>query len=399
MINLINMPFRNRIRLPLYLKTPQFPTEANKFRLSNGESKTLSVTIRKVYTMETDYMSDIMHERLVIALNHDDVNIEGDRYVGGVSIDGPYDAPPVDFLDYPLRKATIPLEVTPFNFTNDNCQTCEQATQLSLVDDDAGPIAQGASAEINVYLNDNICCFPVVAEIVYINTDYMDTATIDQATGIATLTAKDPVADVGSIVMATYRVTCPDGVYDEADIYASISGGSGVCEQPADFDAVTISAAPAPYDITITWATPAVPPTDGYEWEVYEAADLGTPILSGAVLVNAVTFQVDDSATDYVFFVRSACGEGIFSPYSEVPFTTPSAGASNCGLFHITANDGTLGGDIYSYTFLDCDGNLRTRFIPNLSSRDNCMLMDEFNVPIYFEANDPGVTYTYTSPC
>lgn len=393
------MPFLNRIRLPLYLKTPQFPTEANRFPLSNGEYKTLSVTIRKEYQLVTDYMNEQMHQRLVIALNHDDVSIEGDRYVGGVAVNSEYEITYPDFLDYPLGQAAVKVRVTPFNFTNDNCQTCEQATQLYLVDDDAGAIAQGASAEVNVYLNDNICCFPVVAEIVYINTDYLDTATIDQATGIVTLTAKNPVADVGSIVMATYRVTCPDGVYDEADIYGSISGGSAACEQPSDFDAVDISAAPAPYDVTITWATPAAPPTDGYEWQVYEAADLGTPILSGAVLVNTVTFQVDDSATDYVFFVRSACGEGIFSPYSEVPFTTPSAGASNCGLFHITANDGTFGGDIYSYTFLDCDGILRTRFIPNLSERDNCMLMDEFNVPLYFEANDPGVTYTYTSIC
>lgn len=389
--------FKNRIRLPLYLRTPQFPTEANRFRLSDGTSKTLSVTIRKNYNLQTDYLNELMHQRLVIALNHDDVSIEGDKYVGGVSVDGEYEITWPDFLDYPLGQAAVKIQVTPFNFTNDNCQTCEQATQLSLVDDDAGDIAEGGSANVNVYLNDNICCFPVVAEIVYINTDYLDTATIDQGTGVVTLTAKNPVADVGSIKMATYRVTCPDGAYDEADIYASISGGSSDCEQPSDFDAVSISAAPAPFDITITWGAPT-PPAGGYEWQVYDAADLGTPVDSGTTATNEATFQAPDSGTDYKFFVRSVCDEGIFSPYSEVDFTTPASGSGDCGNFRVTANDGTPGTDLYLYTYMDCDGIIRTRGLINIGTRDLCMLMDEFNQPIYFEA-DPAVTYSYLEPC
>lgn len=393
------MPYRNRIRLPLYLKTPQFPTEANRFRLSNGDSKTLSVTIRKEYNLVTDYLSEQLHQRLVIALNHDDVSIEGDRYVGGVSVNGEYEITYPDFLDYPLGQAAVKIQVTPFDFTNDNCQTCEEATQLSLLDDDAGYIAQGGTGEVNVYANDSICCFPVTAEITYINTDYLDAATIDEETGVVTLTVKDPVADVGSTKMATYRVTCPDGTYDEADVYASVSGGSAECEQPSDFNSTIISAAPAPFDITISWEVPAIVPAGGYEWEVWGPNDPAAPFLTGTLMTDTVTFEVPDSSTDYRFYVRSVCGEGIFSPWSEVLFSTPAGSSGNCGLFHVSANDGTLGGETYSFTFIDCDGNYRTRLIPNLSTRDVCMLVDDANIPIYFEASHPGVTYEYFQPC
>ena len=390
------MPFVNRIRLPLYLKTPQFPTEANRFRLSNGTSKTLSVTIRKVYTLETDYMSDAMHERLVIALNHDTVNIEGDRYIGGVSVDGEYEAPPVDFLDYPLRKATTKLQVTPFDMTNDNCQTCEEATQLSLVDDDAGVIDEGASAEINVFSNDSICCFPTTAEIVSYNTAYLDSATID-ANGNVTLTAKNPADTVGSIVMATYRVTCPDGSYDEADVYASITGSGAACEQPSDFEPVAFSVT-APYSADIEWNLP-VAPALGYEWQLFEMQTPGTPVQTGTSADNTVTVTGLEPGTDYGFYVRSICDPGVYSPYTEFLFTTPASGSDSCGTFNVCANDGTMLLYFLNYSYMDCNGVIQNKTVLNLSCNLECMLMDEFNVPIYFEAADPAVTILYDSPC
>lgn len=394
------MPFVNRIRLPLYLKTPQFPTEANRFRKSNGESQTLSVTIRKQYNVQTDYMGELTHQRLVIALNHDNVTIEGDKYVGGVTVDSDYEIQWPDWLDYPLGQGTVKIQVTPFDMTNSNCQTCEEATQLSLVDDDAGEIAEGAAAEVGVYGNDSICCFPITAEIVSFASGYLDSATIDEATGIATLTAKNPVASVGSIVLATYRVTCPDGSYDEADIYGSIAGSEPACEQPADFDAVVFSSPPSPYTATITWGTPAVPPGSGYEWILYIASDLGTPVDTGVTAINEIELTGLDPATDYVISVRSVCSEGVYSPYTDVEFTTPASGVSDCGKFTIAADDGGVFTEAYDYSYMDCEGVIRNKVIINLQSIILCLLTDENDIPVYFETPNPDVvTYSYIEPC
>jgi hypothetical protein len=187
------MAFKNRIRLPLYAKQPQFPAEATRFRLADGTTKTLSVFIRKIYQIETDYLTEQQHQRLVIALNHDDVKIEGERYIGGVAIDGDYRIDWVDFLDYPVAKGSVQVTVTPFDFTNSNCQTCEQASQLSLVDDDAGEVEEGTPKDVDVFANDNICCYPVTAEITWFDTGYFTSVTINADTGIVTLTTKDPL--------------------------------------------------------------------------------------------------------------------------------------------------------------------------------------------------------------
>lgn len=391
------MPFLNRIRLPLYLKTPQFPTEANRFRLSNGESKTLSVTIRKNYTVATDYMSQTMHQRLVVALNHDTVNIEGDRYVGGVVVDGDYEIAWPDFLDYPLGQAGVKIQVTPFDMTNDNCQTCEEMTQLSLVDDDAGEMDEGVDNVINVFVNDNICCFPITAEITWFNTAYLLDVFID-ANGNVTLITKDVAADVGSIVMATYRVTCPGGVYDEADIYGSINGSSPVCEQPGGIGIDIISAPPPPFDVTIEWTTPVADPALGYEWQLFEMQSPGAPVQTGTTLIKQVVLSVPNPATDYGFYVRTVCSEGVYSLYTELLFTTPSSATSFCGSFTVTCDDGTVDPNVYNFSFMDCAGDIQNYSIINLQTKEYCMLIDEFNQPVYFES-DPAVTYLYVEPC
>lgn len=394
------MAFRNKIRLPLYIKTPQFPTEANRFRLSDGTSKILSVTIRKTWDLQTDYMGHLTHQRLVIALNHDTVTIEGDKYIGGVTVDGEYDIAWPDFLDYPLGQASVKVQVTPFDMTNSNCQTCEEATQLSLEDNTFGQILEeGSINEIEVFGNDSICCYPITAEIVSFASGYLDSVTIDPATGIVTVTVKNPVNTVGSIKLATYRVTCPDGSYDEADIYGIGIAGSGTeCEQPSGFEAVVFSDPPSPFSADIEWTAPAVDPAMGYEWELYEMQTPGTPVQTGTSADKTVTLTDLAPGTDYGFYVRSVCGEDVYSSYTEFLFTTPGSSISTCGNFVISANDGTLDSIFKYYSFMDCTGTITTHSVLNLTSKEECMMMDEFNVPIYFEG-EPGVTYLYDSPC
>ena len=386
------MPFRNRIRLPVHAYTPQFPTEANRFRKADGSTVTQSVVIRKVYDLRTDHMGESMHQKLVIALNHDDVTIEGDKYIGGISVDGEYSIDWPDFMDYPIGPASVLIQVTPFDVTNSNCATCDVLTQLNLVDDTFPTVVEGETQSDYVYGNDSICCFPITAEIVWFNTGYLDDASIDAETGLALLVSKNPVASVGVIKLATYRVTCPDGTYDEADIYADVEGTLPACEQPSGFT-VEIDPDGPPFVVTITWTDPNPPPADGYTWELYEMQTPGTPVETGLSLDNEVTFNAPSPSTDYGFYVRSACDDEVYSPYSEVLFTTPagSGGGDDCGSFSVAADDGTLGSTIYAYSFMDCNADIQNRLINNLSTRTECMLMDAFNQPVYFEASHPDV--------
>lgn len=386
--------FKNRVRLPVYVKEPQFPTEANRFRLSNGSSKTLSVVIRKQYTLQTDYLSESLHQKLVIALNHDEVNIENDKYLGGVSVDGEYEISWPTFLDYPLGQATVKLQVTPFDMTNANCQTCEEASQLSLVDDEAGEIDEGTPAEVGVYGNDTICCFPIVAEITWFDTGYLASATINQANGVVTLTTHNPVPPVGNIKLATYRITCPDGSYDEADIYGSINGSGEACEQPGGFEEVVFDAGP-PITATITWTTPVVFPAS-FEWRLERVDTPGVAVDTGIEFDYDAFLNPLEPLTEYAFFVRSNCGGGIYSPYTQLLFTTPATGGGNCGRFDITAN--TMELDLWDYSYMDCNGNIQNATIASLATQQVCMLTDDDNNPIYFEGDEP-VAYNYVEPC
>lgn len=394
------MPFHQRVRLPIHPYTPQFPTEANRFRLANGVTKTQSVTIRKTYTLKTDSMSEGFHQKLVIALNHDNVTIESDKYLGGVAMDGEYAINWPDFLDYPLAPGEAVIQVTPFDATNTNCATCDVLTQLTLVDDDAGEFAEGEAKQVDTFANDTICCFPPDATIVFINTGYMDTVTIDTATGIATLTAKNPAPTVGSIVMATYRVTCPDGTYDEADIYGSVAGSEPACEQPSGID-IGYSITGPPFVVTMSISNPAVTPVGGFEWILYDSSAPGVPIDSGTEMDNIIEFSVPNADHDYIFSVRSACGEGVFSPYTNQEFTTPegSGEASNCGTFAVACDDETLSTTIYYYSYMDCAGVIQNSGITNLAVQFVCMLMDTFNQPVYFQDHSGFINATYDSLC
>src|ERR1700749_4669286 len=98
------MRFSNRIRLPFKLHKPQFLEDANRYRKANGVTVTLSVVVRKVYEGLTDSIPEKLHERLKIALVHDSVQVEGDKYVGVITQEGDYQIEWQDFLSYPLAQ-------------------------------------------------------------------------------------------------------------------------------------------------------------------------------------------------------------------------------------------------------------------------------------------------------
>lgn len=391
------MSFRQRVRLPIYVTRPQFPDETNLFRLANGATKVQSVIIRKVYETETDWLPEQWHERLKIALKHDNVTIEGYRYLGGVAVDGDYDiAWQTNMLDYPLAKAAFKLEVTPYNYTNDNCQTCEEVTQLALVDDTITglyeSLEEGSTTEYNVFTNDSICCKPITAEIVTINSTYVQSAEIDSTNGVVTITLHPTTPSGTNLNLLTYRVTCPNGSYDDADVFANVSGSEESCEAPPNLDAGTISQNGA----TPNWFGMLEPLPLSYNYSLYLSSDLFTPVDSGNTTDIAVEYTDLMAGTCYTFFVQSVCESGT-SEFVSIEFCTP-VGDGNCGRYLVSQNDGSgeHGGGVIVFSYINCSGNPQNDFITNMQSKIICVLENSPGSPVQIT----GVTaYEYVEPC
>lgn len=381
------MAFKNRIRLPIYLKGAQFPTEANRFRLANGTSKTLSVVIRKTYLLVTDYLPERMHQRLTIALNHDEVNIEGDRYAGGVSVDGDYKIEWPDFLDYPLAQAEVQIQVTPFAATNDNCQTCEEITQITLQDDTIeDPISEGDVVTLNVFDNDAICCSPITAEVISFDTSRIASVTLDEL-GEMIITFKDPATSGDNLLLVTYRVTCPNGGYDEAGVYGSVEGEAPSCTPPS---ALTYTHVGDNND-QVSWTGPG----PVYQWRLYNCSNLGTPIDSGTGIDTTITF--DDLAPGgcYVFSVRTICGVLNNSTWEDIEFNVPGV-VESCGQFVLT-NNNYPDTALDSCSFMNCEGIIENIVVK--TTRVVCMMTETGNVPSYFQSSQGVTTYEYSGVC
>lgn len=380
--------FKNRIRLPLYLKQPQFPAEANRFRLANGVTKTQSVVIRKTYNLVTDYLPERLHQRLTIALNHDEVNIESSRFLGGIAVDGDYKIEWPDFLDYPLGQAEVQVQATPFAATNDNCQTCEEVTQITLADDIvADPIPEGDQGTVNAFDNDTICCSPITAEIISFNTTYVDAAAIDGETGIVTITAKNPAPAGTNVLLATYRVTCPNGGYDEADIYGTIEGTEPECEVPTGLAYTNI----ADGEDELSWVG-----TGNFQWQLYTCDNLGTPIQTGTSTGSPETFLGLSAGECYVFSIRKDCGGGDFSSWASLEFNVPALEEDNCHRFELTNTDFPATA-IDVVTYMNCAGVLTEIVVK--TTKVVCMLVNSFGVPMYFESEEGTTTYGFIEPC
>lgn len=393
------MSFKNRIRLPFLLRNPQFPQERNVFTKANGEIVTLFVRVSKTYEGITDWLPEALHERLVMAFAHDTVTVEGRVYVGNVSLSGNYE---IEYNNevptFTRGQANFRVNVTPYNFSNDNCRTCESIAQVELEDDTfTYPLTEGQNTSLNVFDNDNICCFPFTAEIVYFNTTYLDACTIGND-GELSIEVKDEIPTSANVKIATYRVTCEDGTYDEADVYANTSGTIESCEPPTNLVYEHQYETELSTEQENIYFDESISAPSEYEWELYECDNLGTPIDSGTtssspiIILPALT-----PGACYVIAIRSVCSEGVFSEYATLEFTIPVT-ASLCKELIVSANDGTFNRNAYDFSYMNCSGVIQNSSVVNLSTRRVCALVNESEIPYFFTA-DPEISYTVDGFC
>lgn len=368
------------------------------YRRADGKTIVQSSVIQKIYTGATDWLPEQWHEALKIALASDTTTIETDRYFGGVVQNGDYQINWQDRFNRTTAPAEFKVEVSPFDASNSNCQTCEEATQISLVDDTYGtPVNDGNLIMINVTENDSICCFPVEFSIIYYNSEFISSASISDE-GVAQFQFKNPIGSVNNLKIGTYRATCPNGGYDEADIYADVSGTVENCLSPSNLHQVESTGD----SITMAWDNPSPAPADGYYWEVYANNAPGVLVASGTeaafdTVAVATGLQL---GTEYTFYLYSQCDVGVRSPANQLGFTTLGDYTGDCSLYEVIFSEPSDPGYSTTVTYYNCAGDLVSVPIFNGVGRTVCVKESSPGVPIYLEVGTSYVwEYHYIGTC
>lgn len=383
------MSFSNRIRLPFKLHKPQFLEDANRYRKANGVTVTLSVVVRKVYEGLTDSIPEKLHERLKIALVHDSVQVEGDKYVGVIAQEGDYQIEWQDFLSHPLAQGKFKAEVTPFNATNSNCGTCEEMIQVVCNDDFVGTVDADTDYNVGVIGNDNICCSPITQTIVSFNSTYISAIVTNPDYRITFHVA--PTAPSGTgIIIARYRIQCANGQFDEANLIADINGVAPACGTPTDLVVSAITSTSA--TVTYTQVVGAV----GYYFQLRRSVD-NLLIADGHIgAVDHVDCTLLESNTAYRFYIQADCGSGNLSPFTYIDFTTNPADPSNsCGEYELFNTDDQ---NFHQGSYTDCEGIFRGLNIAPLHSRIICVLQSSPGTPIDLNV-ESEISITYNGLC
>ncbi|GEO08759.1 hypothetical protein [Segetibacter aerophilus] len=109
----------NSVWLPAYLYEPKYPETRKVYRRSDGSYKVQSASIEKEWEMVTDYMPRSMHEKIVIALGHDNIYLLNKEIDSYVSKKDEYD---IDWQERVLEAQAKCKVLEPFEARNSNCE-------------------------------------------------------------------------------------------------------------------------------------------------------------------------------------------------------------------------------------------------------------------------------------
>jgi hypothetical protein len=116
----------NAIRLPIYFKEPIVSSDKNIYVRSDGSRKLLSARLAKQYKGIIDAVGEDVHQKLVVALNHDDVRFVPEEYpnINGFkcTFEDEYNNEfPTIMQNVSIWPADFTIFETPFNNFNSNC--------------------------------------------------------------------------------------------------------------------------------------------------------------------------------------------------------------------------------------------------------------------------------------
>ena len=113
----------NRVRLPLYLSAPQFPQENEDYKMKSGLRRKMFAEIEKSYSLNTDYLPEDLHQKLLIALSNDEVYIDDELLTKSDTYNIDWsNTETIDEIKLAMASCRMVENVT---FRNDNCGECE----------------------------------------------------------------------------------------------------------------------------------------------------------------------------------------------------------------------------------------------------------------------------------
>jgi len=117
---------QNIIRLPIYFKEPNNPSNKIVYDRSNSVRQLLSARINKTYKGMIDCVTEAVHQKLVIALNHNDVRFVPEEYPDTTGFACRFEDEynnefPTVMQNVNVWPADFTIFVTPFNNFNSNC--------------------------------------------------------------------------------------------------------------------------------------------------------------------------------------------------------------------------------------------------------------------------------------
>ena len=113
----------NSIRLPMYAVNPAFDIEQKTYVRSNGIRTKVFARLAKKYKFVTDFLTEELHQKLVVALNHDNVLIATSTdYQLECTFENEYNQDfPSIMQGMNIWPADFQVYETPFNEINNNC--------------------------------------------------------------------------------------------------------------------------------------------------------------------------------------------------------------------------------------------------------------------------------------
>jgi hypothetical protein len=113
----------NAIRLPMYAVNPAFDIEQKTYVRSNGIRTKVFARLAKKYKFVTDFLPEEIHQKLVVALNHDNVLIATSTdYQLECTFENEYNQDfPSIMQGMNVWPADFQVYETPFNEINNNC--------------------------------------------------------------------------------------------------------------------------------------------------------------------------------------------------------------------------------------------------------------------------------------
>jgi hypothetical protein len=329
----------NRVRLPLVVTKPQFQDEESIYTRSDGSIKILKSVTKEEFEGKVDYLNKDFHERIKVALSHDNVSMESDHYTGGLRKQGGYEIEWIDFMMHADATAKFKALATPYLVRNNNCEICQPAnlncpaiTNLqSYVTIDPDPL------KYNYNLNWNTLPSPKVSGVIVkyrlvgstnwtiVNSNNLSQISITLLIGNYEFT----VAAVGANCLPVFsNIIIVNGVISSCAIPTGLSIGN-----------ITQNSA------TASWVMPAGGNSIGIEIDIQEANVPPTGSLAGYPIVlpsgttqytfNGLLSSFPDGQA-YQFQIRNKCAGGGNSAWVELvadpDFTTLPPAQGNISL-------------------------------------------------------------------